>query len=230
MDGPRWSAVVDHSCMQTAADSVKWANFAVFSLAALVACNGSGSTKLIGDLAGGTSGGGTSAVSSSTGGAIGTGGGTTGSSVGTTGGVGCGADRVWVGDTCAVTTCQGQGRGTVCVQDGGLGGCFGQTCHVGIDLLYDTNNCGDYGNVCPTGLACEDGECYPGGIDCSFVSCPIGTACTGSGCALSSCANAADDLVCGRYNESYGEPFCCQGNCIESDANDCGGCGVHCAQ
>ncbi len=190
---------------------------------ALVGCGNSGIPPLIGTSSG-------SGAASSTGGnGAGTGtttGGTTGSSV---------LPCTWVGDVCGVNSCIGAPRGTICAADGGLGRCYEKGCRTDVDLQNDPNNCGYFGEVCPAGIACQDGACGSSLLDCSADGggCPAGVTCAydpNSACVLISCEGAADDQSCLNQNAAGG--FCCAGQCIALDPTDpdnCGGCGTRCA-
>jgi hypothetical protein len=140
----------------------------------------------------------------------------------------------WVGDQCGVNSCVGVGANTICVVDGGLGRCFGQVCHVGLNLQTDPNNCGAYGVFCPPGIPCQDGQCTDlacgNGVD---SGCPKGSTCdwytvgftTLRGCSQDDCTDAGDDQACTNG-------FCCAGSChsvyFSDDPDNCGGCGIRC--
>jgi hypothetical protein len=137
------------------------------------------------------------------------------------------AGCTWIGDICYVTSCVGVVRGATCSIDGGLGLCFGGVCHEGLDLSTDPQNCGDYGVVCPPGVACQYGQCNV--VDClndaGVFACPTGTQCSSTGCVATYCVDGGDDVAC----STIARGFCCGGSClINTDAQNCGGCGVTC--
>src|SRR4029077_2806724 len=88
----------------------------------------------------------------------------------------------------------------------------------------DSQNCGGLGLACPAGSVCYNGLCtFPDG---GSLACPpplafdVGSFATR--CAVGSCTGEPDNLPC------VGGDFCCNGNCIDDDTGDCGGCGVVC--
>jgi hypothetical protein len=105
--------------------------------------------------------------------------------------------------------------------------CGGTEC---VALASDVNHCGSCDNACPTGVACENGQCSCAGgaracsgtcVDVSTdpkncgacnVACGSGSSCTAGKCScaggLSSCGAACADL--------------------SSDPQHCGSCGVAC--
>jgi hypothetical protein len=82
------------------------------------------------------------------------------------------------------------------------------------DLLYDNNNCGACGTVCPSGSFCNQGGCS----------------------AITSCARQANDQPCATASGKFG--ICCDGACVDytSDSHHCGSCeqacgaGAHCIE
>lgn len=116
----------------------------------------------------------------------------------------------------------------------GLGGgngcetCGGTEC---VTLASDPANCGQCGNACPDGIACENGSCScaAGTQACSGVcvdtaadvnncgacgnACPAGSTCSGGVCScpapLSSCGSTCAD--------------------VQADGANCGGCGKACS-
>src|SRR5580692_11862341 len=93
----------------------------------------------------------------------------------------------------------------------------------------DPLNCGACGNICPGGATgtCNGGFCSG---DCS--TCPAGTACfmLSGGitvCWSQSCTAGHDGMACGQGGT------CCGSSCLAggfaADPNNCGACGVACA-
>jgi hypothetical protein len=110
---------------------------------------------------------------------------------------------------------------------GGCETCGGSAC---VSLASDSSNCGQCGNVCPEGIACQDGACSCAGG---------GQACNGT------CVDTQTDTFnCGKCGVACGagstcengacscpEPLkACSGMCADlgSDASHCGSCDLAC--
>jgi Collagen triple helix repeat (20 copies) len=128
------------------------------------------------------------------------------------------------------------------------GGCdSGQTaCHGACaNLQTDVQNCGSCGNACSNGSACVNGNCALAtatcsdgikngsetGVDCGGGTCaPCGTgqSClTGTDCQSGVCNNLN---VCSSGSCGPGQSVC-GSTCVnlQSDLNNCGGCGIVCS-
>jgi Stigma-specific protein, Stig1 len=100
---------------------------------------------------------------------------------------------------CVTTTCDGSVSGAGCWAGTTIGICCGGSCS---DPKYDSLNCGG------CGISCDGG------------SCDLGS------CETTDCTTAPDNSGCS--NTYFG--FCCKGQCLvlDSDAQNCGGCGIAC--
>jgi hypothetical protein len=104
-------------------------------------------------------------------------------------------------DTCSDATA----RGWCAPGNAEPGQCCAGSCK---SIQEDNDNCGACGQRCATGTFCLYGQCQQN-IDCSTGA--AGTCLHGDG----------------------GVGYCCGGSCIDytfqTDSNNCGGCGIHCA-
>jgi hypothetical protein len=111
-----------------------------------------------------------------------------------------------------------------------LGVCYAGLCQ-SIDLTTNSDNCGLFGLVCPSGSACAFAQC--GGSQCDSGGCPAGTSCyNGTTCLLTTCGPGSDDQTCLLGGGAYGS--CCKGACVpflgaDLDPQNCGGCGIACS-
>lgn len=111
---------------------------------------------------------------------------------------------------------------------GGCEMCGGSEC---VSLSSDSKHCGECGNVCPDGVACESGAC----------ACPTGaTACDGSCVSLMTDAQhcGACQTACGAGATCVAGACSCQGGLtacgdacsdVQSDPAHCGSCDQSCA-
>jgi hypothetical protein len=134
---------------------------------------------------------------------------------------------------CVSPSCNPSLEGQPCATANGTAGmCCGGSCVDG----FDPNNCGQCGVSCATGIcqfSCNVVGCVvgcSGGVpapDC-FQSCGVGTACAGGACVGSSCSPVQEFEPC--LAEDGGLGVCCGYSCaqVESDAANCGACGLAC--
>ena len=88
--------------------------------------------------------------------------------------------------------------------------CCGGSC---IDITADAHNCGSCGNACPAGASCA---AAPGGAGV---------------CLLADCSGASYGASCQAPGGDGGIGSCCASGCVaDHDPQNCGGCGVVCAQ
>ena len=142
------------------------------------------------------------------------------------------------GARCVYQQCSGANENERCrLPSGGAGVCCSGTC-ADIDYLNDSKNCGGCGLQCAPGascvsaycsLACNEG-CGPDPAkDCG--SCATGKACQGtllgSVCLITSCLGLPDGAPC-TSDRILG--MCCNQECrhVDTDPDNCGGCGVRC--
>jgi hypothetical protein len=158
----------------------------------------------------------------------------------------CAAGQVCVINACvAPTTCTVSATGAACrLPTGFTGSCCGDSC---VDFSSDSSNCGVCGLSCAPPATCVDDECYipgasvPGQCNvpgqASYFACPAGTQCEqdsiGYGCVASVGCTAAGEFACDNGSGNHPSQCCAAGDAgcpnIESDPNNCGGCGVVCA-
>ena len=133
--------------------------------------------------------------------------------------------------------CGSGNSGAACgISDGGVGTCCGDACVD--DLMTNPDHCAACGNVCPTGVACMNGQCWRP-ADAGVPTCPEGSMLTNTGaCVVLRCAPGVsgvacaftDDGVLGIYSDVM-DGQCCNGACTNpaQDPNNCGTCGTTCA-
>jgi hypothetical protein len=129
---------------------------------------------------------------------------------------------------CRGTRCKaGRCRANACRIATGLTYCAGHC----VDLLQDSNNCGDCGIACAPGWFCCKGSCCPAGTTCcDGRCCPINqTCCRGVCCGSGEFCCADGTCSCGGGCCTGGTTCCYRDNrflCtdLSSNPNHCGRC------
>jgi Stigma-specific protein, Stig1 len=155
----------------------------------------------------------------------------------------CGAGLIWVGDVCAATDCTKAPLYVTCAlpADAGFGQCIGLRC-VTLNLSSNPPSCGSYGLSCPPDAACDYGSCISAVthnfVDCATEHCLSGQCIQYVGCIPATCdtnAHAKPCLLDAGGPAAFPFPamgICCGAECpdVASDRNNCGNCGLACAQ